>query len=129
MTIINTKKNKGQNLIEYTLILGIVVAAIVAMQAYFKRGIQSLIRVAADDYGTQGDVVRDVERAVKERVYAERGGISTNSTSDGRWTQNINNLGDSNIQTEIEGAQTLTGTSVWVGGDYRNRTPLSPGSQ
>lgn len=46
-------KSKGQSILEYVLILGIVGMALGAMQFYFRRGIQGAIKVAADDIGEQ----------------------------------------------------------------------------
>lgn len=44
---------------EYTIILSIVVAALIAMQVYMKRGVQSAIKAAADQLGTQteGEII------------------------------------------------------------------------
>ncbi len=49
------KKNKAQTIIEYAVFIVFLVAAIVAMQIYFKRGIQGRIRQSADDIGPQYD--------------------------------------------------------------------------
>lgn len=46
---------KGQVIVEYALILSIVLAAILAMQTYMKRGIQAVIKVSADELGNQQD--------------------------------------------------------------------------
>lgn len=43
---------KGQSTAEYAIVIGLVVAAAVAMQVYVKRGIQSKIKDAVD--GTLG---------------------------------------------------------------------------
>lgn len=42
-------RRKGQNLAEYALIIGVVSLALVAMQAYFKRGVQSIVKGSADE--------------------------------------------------------------------------------
>jgi Flp pilus assembly pilin Flp len=47
------KKRKGQGIIEYAIILGLIVAALSAMRVYIKRGIQAGIKVAADQLGSQ----------------------------------------------------------------------------
>jgi Flp pilus assembly pilin Flp len=44
--------NKGQNITEYGLILAVVMVAFLAMNTYFKRGIQSVIKATADDLGS-----------------------------------------------------------------------------
>lgn len=42
---------KGQNISEYGLILVVVLLAFNAMNVFFKRGIQSVVKAAADDLG------------------------------------------------------------------------------
>jgi Flp pilus assembly pilin Flp len=39
---------RGQALVEYALIIGVVAAAVAAMATYMKRGVQSNVKVAAD---------------------------------------------------------------------------------
>lgn len=115
------KKNKGQNLLEYTLILGIVTVALLGMQTYFKRGIQSIIKVVAKDYSPQGDAIGETEIAIKRKIYEEEGKLMVNSTTKGSWNQKIINRGESDTRTELSGSNTVKATSVWVGGDYRTR--------
>jgi len=43
---------KAQNFSEYALIIGIVTILLFAMQTYFKRGIQGVIKATSDDLGT-----------------------------------------------------------------------------
>lgn len=47
------EKRYGQSILEYTLIIGIVVTALIVMQVYIKRGIQAATKVAADQLGAQ----------------------------------------------------------------------------
>ena len=47
------KNRLGQGILEYALILGVVIAALVAMQFYIKRGIQAATKVVADQLGDQ----------------------------------------------------------------------------
>ena len=47
---------KGQNTAEYAILIGLVVAAAIAMQTYVKRGLQGRIRDAVDHVGAEGDV-------------------------------------------------------------------------
>ena len=44
---------RGQPALEYVMVIAIFVAALIAMQIYFKRGIQGRIREASDDIGGQ----------------------------------------------------------------------------
>ncbi|MDO8661642.1 MAG: hypothetical protein Q7K98_00255 [Candidatus Omnitrophota bacterium] len=47
---------KGQSTAEYAIVIGLVVAAIVAMQIYVKRGLQGKVKDAVD-YKDAGDTV------------------------------------------------------------------------
>jgi len=122
------KNKKGQNFIEYGLILGIVTVALLGMQTYFKRGVQSVIKVVADDYGPQGTPSTDIEMQIKKKVYGKtedggEGKVMTQSTARGTWTQQVENKGESNIYTKITGTREMTADSVWIGGDYKTRGP------
>jgi len=44
---------RAQGTLEYAVIIAVVVAALIAMQAYFKRGVQGKIKQASDDIGEQ----------------------------------------------------------------------------
>lgn len=46
-------KKKGQTTLEYAILIGVVAAALIAMQVYLKRGYQGKIRASADDMGDQ----------------------------------------------------------------------------
>jgi uncharacterized protein (UPF0333 family) len=44
---------KAQSTLEYAVIIAVVVGALLAMQAYIKRGISGRLRTASDDIGEQ----------------------------------------------------------------------------
>lgn len=46
-------RRKGQSTLEYVILIGFVVAAIIAMGVYMKRGIQGKLRESADQVGEQ----------------------------------------------------------------------------
>jgi len=113
--------NQAQNFVEYTLMLGIVGLALFAMQAYFKRGIQSIIKVTADDFGQQGEPLkkfqndeartkatvedqRTIEAAIKEKHYPGGHKYSFSSTSTEDVT--IQNKGSGNIVRTINKGET-----------------------
>ena len=50
------KNKKAQSVAEYVIILGLVVATVVAMQTYVKRGIQGRVKDAVDYVDNAGDV-------------------------------------------------------------------------
>lgn len=46
-------KNKGQSTLEYALIVTVIMAAMVAINIYMKRGVQGKLRESADKIGEQ----------------------------------------------------------------------------
>ena len=49
------KTRNAQTLLEYTMVIGIIVIVIFAMNPMIKRGIQGIIKVVADQVGNQKD--------------------------------------------------------------------------
>jgi len=47
------KKRKGQSTLEYVILTGFVVAALIAMGTYMKRGVQGKLRESTNDIGEQ----------------------------------------------------------------------------
>lgn len=87
------RKRKGQSTLEYAVIIAVVVAALIAMQAYFKRGVQGKIKQASDDIGEQFSPGRTTANTVTtsnvsstENVSVS-GGLPTTTTSSNQ-TQN-----------------------------------------
>ena len=50
------RKVKGQNTLEYAIIIVMVVGALLAMQTYMKRGVEGKMRETTDGIGDQFDV-------------------------------------------------------------------------
>ncbi len=46
-------KNRGQNLLEYAILIGVIVAALLATQTYLKRGKAGGLKDSADSMGKQ----------------------------------------------------------------------------
>jgi len=46
-------RGNSQSIIEYVLVIGVVMAVLIGMQAYMKRGIQGVIKTVADQVGQQ----------------------------------------------------------------------------
>jgi Flp pilus assembly pilin Flp len=46
-------KRKGQSTLEYAVLIVIIIAALLAMNTYIKRGVQGRFKQAADDIGDQ----------------------------------------------------------------------------
>jgi len=47
------RKNKGQSTLEYVILVGFVVSALIAMGVYMKRGFQGRLRESTDQVGEQ----------------------------------------------------------------------------
>lgn len=50
---IRLNKRKAQSTLEYAVIIGVVVGALIMMQVYVKRGLQGRMKQASDDIGDQ----------------------------------------------------------------------------
>lgn len=46
-------RNKAQTTLEYAILIGVVVAGLIAMQVYLKRGYQGKLKESADSMGQQ----------------------------------------------------------------------------
>jgi Flp pilus assembly pilin Flp len=46
-------KKTGQSTLEYALVIAVIVAALVAMQTYIKRGVQGKLKANTDEVGEQ----------------------------------------------------------------------------
>jgi len=70
-------KKYAQAISEYVVLFAVVAAALTLMQLYFRRSIQSVIKIAADEVGTQkeGASAQDYDFA-----WVERQNTATNTT-------------------------------------------------
>jgi Flp pilus assembly pilin Flp len=50
------RNKKAQNTAEYAILIGVIVAAAIAMQTYVKRGLQGRVKEAVDHVGSGGTV-------------------------------------------------------------------------
>ncbi|MFA5346487.1 MAG: hypothetical protein WC315_09475 [Candidatus Omnitrophota bacterium] len=71
---------KGQSTAEYAIVIGLVIAAIVAMQVYVKRGIQGKVKDAVD-YKDSSDTVTGTTTQY-EPYYTQSSMSSTQSVAD-----------------------------------------------
>lgn len=79
---------KAQSTLEYAVIIAVVVAALIAMQAYFKRGLQGKIRTASDDIGEQYSPSRTLSDSTitstatsSEIIAVDASGLPTTTTT------------------------------------------------
>lgn len=84
-------RHKGQSILEYAMIVAVVVAALLAIQIYMKRGVQGKLRSSVDDIGAQFDagktkVVSETNRTGVTVEETEQG-VTTVSTGEGPSTR------------------------------------------
>lgn len=75
---------KGQSILEYTIVVGVIVLVMFAMGPMLKRGIQSLIKVVADQVGIQ----QNAEQKFDETGHLESSYVATRSSMD-KQTQDL----------------------------------------
>jgi hypothetical protein len=76
--MVKTKKKRrvfcyGQSMAEYAILIAIVSAALLSMQFYMRRGIQGVIKAAADEVGKQEDSSeRVLEGPKNDSIYSTK---------------------------------------------------------
>lgn len=95
-------KRKGQSTLEYALIIAVVVAGLLLMQHYVRRGVAGRLKQASDDMGEQYDPT------------AYSGGFSINQTS--RTRQETTNIGTNTIhlQDQVSSKTGQEAVSAWT---------------
>lgn len=96
---------KGQNTLEYTIVIAVIVAALIAMQTYIKRGIQGKMKASTDDIGeqyspqnTNGSTTTSLNATSTETI---TGGAQPTTATNTTQTQNRNtNENVSDFQSE-----------------------------
>lgn len=72
------RNRRGQSSLEYTLIITAVIAAVVAMGGYVKRGIQGRVRASSDQIGDQFAITDKSSFTFKRNTY---GGVGTHDAT------------------------------------------------
>ena len=93
-------KTKGQSTLEYVILLGFIVAALIAMGVYMKRGIQGRLRQSTDQVGEQ----YSARNTTSKYTVTTNTSQTENMESGGKTTTNI----DTNTQTRV-GNETVEG--------------------
>jgi hypothetical protein len=76
------RKSSGQSTLEYVILIGFVVAALIAMGVYMKRGFQGKLRESTDQVGQQyspGNTVSNIvtTTAIDQNEETAAGGVTT----------------------------------------------------
>lgn len=91
---INKMSKRAQGITEYALVIAVVAVALVAMQAYFKRGVQAVIKTPVDNLGLFGTTHDDLMNYPHYANFVSREApkqgfdLSNLSASDKEWLRN-----------------------------------------
>jgi len=106
-------RRHGQTIIEYTIIVGIITVVLYYMGTGIKRGVQSMVKVTADQVGVQNNADQDF--ADTQQGYM----IGSNTVTQGSKNKNVSEVGyvpvsgnavDIINTTESEYSDTITNT-------------------
>lgn len=100
--------NKGQTIIEYVIIIGIVIAALYAMGPAIKRGAQTVVKASADQLGQQNASDQDFG------VYGSRLSEST-SASKFKSNRSVAELGGETTTIVTEQTNSFTNSETSMG--------------
>ena len=106
------KPRHGQTFIEYTILIGVLVTVLFAMSPMMRRGVQSMVKVMADQVGTQ----RNAEQL------GGKFGHMINSTSLSQTRQNVESwerLGE--IGKDYHTDRTFTQSSTFLNQGWTER--------
>lgn len=105
------RKQRGQSTLEYALIIAVVIAALLAINAYMKRGIQGKLRESIDEIGEQYSagkttskytITQDKPIMTKEEFGVEAQGISTyNITQAANTTRSATGTGKETVTDSL----------------------------
>jgi len=94
---------RAQGITEYALIIAVVAAALLTMQVYFKRGVQSVVKVSLDQLGgfNSGISPEGVQKmAINQELDPKYGALKsyhTQTTADQSATVTVNAKGESKV--------------------------------
>ncbi len=87
------KNNRGQSTLEYAILIIIIIAALLSLQTYVKRGVQGRLKSATDDVGDQfspgADYYKHTESISNTFSNNEGGNTLTGKRPNGVMTTNV----------------------------------------
>ena len=98
----NFYQNQAQTIVEYTLLIGITIAILLAVTPMIKRGTQGMVKVVADELGTQQNA---------EQVGGDGGGLIKSDVN-------------SNFDRQQTKKEWLTGTTHSIFTGYNDSTTM-----
>jgi uncharacterized protein (UPF0333 family) len=103
---------KGQNVLEYSILIALVVGAAIAMQTYVKRGLQGRVKNAVDHVGQGQDVAGQVLTFTGDQYEPYYAESHTNTDSNSQVNQVIAVNGDTRNNVNNEQSRVLQGSNA-----------------
>lgn len=104
------KRNKGQSTLEYALIVTVVIASLLAINLYMKRGVQGRLKESADEIGKQFDAGGNYSFSWKTASSGQSNTTEVRNITDGTITSTIHS-GENTTRSEYETFGNSTTTS------------------
>ncbi len=101
---------RGQSLIEYTSVIGIIVVIILAVTPLIKRSIQAMIKTTADQIGNQEEA--------EQRTTDVRGGFLQSSDSITQVTSDVQTVEEFGVMHHVYDETTKTDTLQKINQGY-----------
>jgi len=100
-------QKRGQSTLEYAVLIVVIIGALLAMQAYIKKGVQGRLKGATDDIGDQfspgnTNEVRHTNRSSSSQELFNAGNASTTLVNE--FTNSISNSAIVNVDQEYWGS-------------------------
>lgn len=111
MYLKSKNKIKGQSTLEFAILTFCIVAALVAMAVYMKRGIQGRLRQGADNIGTlyapgatSGTTTKTLDRSSQVEVYRVPGSATLpgGETIEGKYTYRREDILGEDFQEDVD---------------------------
>ncbi len=99
------RRKSAQGMLEYILLVGIIVTALVAMTNSIKRGTQSIVKVAADQIGFQQNADQRIDN---QTGYVNSQNISSQDSKEKRIIERVGVLNYISNDSSLIVSQTLT---------------------
>jgi len=99
------RKLKGQSALEYALVIAVAIVALIAVNAYMKRGMQGRLKESTDQIGRQWDPANFTS---SWRTQSGGNSVTTESRAGGNITTNV--TGETVTKAEYETFQASNGS-------------------